>query len=97
MMYCSDCMAVAGPVCEHCGNKKTRPLQNEDPVFLTTKDKLLSGGVEDVLTEHGIVFLKRGELGTGLANSIGFILERYHFFVAYENYDEAKKLLDRVP
>lgn len=97
MMYCSDCMAVAGQVCECCGNKKTRPLQKEDPVYLTTKEKLLSGGVEDVLTENGIVYLKRGELGTGLANRIGFAFERYHFFVAYENYEEAKKLLERIP
>ena len=94
MLYCENCMiAVDEKICPRCQTKKIREPQENDPVFLITKPALWSGGIEELLKEHGIPCLKKGALGAGFSTHIGYAFGSYHFFVPYSAYVKANELI----
>ena len=68
-------------------------MKENDPVYLTTKDIIWSGAVEDILKENNIPYLKQGSLGAGITARIGHSMETYQFYVPFGAYEKAKKLL----
>lgn len=94
MLYCENCMLLCPDTeCFSCGRAELREPKENDPVFLLTKDALLSAGIEDILNKNGIPCQKRGELGEGIISRIGYTKETYQFFVPYGAYGKSKELL----
>jgi hypothetical protein len=92
--YCSDCMRFfEDSKCDYCGNKKVREISDNDPVYLLTQDSIAASGIEDILRQNGIPCLKRGMLGEGTIAKLGYLFEKYQFFVPYAAYEESKELI----
>jgi hypothetical protein len=84
---------VSENACPNCGNEKIKKAQNNDPVYIITKDAIMAASIEDILNENDIPFLKKGLVGAGITSRIGFTKEIYEFFVPYSAYGKAKELL----
>ena len=94
MLYCKQCMLLCAETkCDHCGSSKLCEPKENDPAYLITKDITWSGGIEDILTENNIPYLKQGTLGAGLTSKIGYGMENYQFFVPFGAYEKSKELL----
>ena len=94
-MYCESCnLLLEGDRCPACGTPRVRPVTPEDPCFLTERDFVGSGMLEDVLRQHGIPFLKKQMLGAGLTMRIGLMAERSRFYVPYGRMQEAAALAE---
>ena len=94
MFYCEKCrLLTAGKQCHRCGKRRLRLPQNNDTVYLLTKEAIWSDGVEEILNEHNIPCLKQGVFGAGIT-SVTHLPETYHFFVPFGAYEKAKELLD---
>lgn len=94
MLYCENCMAlVYENQCPSCGTKKLREAKENDPVYLITKDAILSASIEDILNQNEIPCQKRGILGEGIISRLGYTFETYHFFVPFGAYKKSKELL----
>jgi len=82
--------------CGHCGSNKLREPKENDPVYLITKNIVWSGGIEDILTENNIPYLKKGLLGAGVASRTGYGMEDYKYFVPFGAYKKSKELLAAI-
>jgi hypothetical protein len=97
MFYCEDCMLVNDePVCPRCRAKKLRCPEENDIVYLLTREALYSGGIEEILKENGIPCLKRGVQGAGITERLGYSTETYEFFVPYGAYEKAKEIIKDI-
>ena len=98
MNYCMKCEHVfeTEGECPFCGSKKVREPQNEDLCFLTEKGSMWSEMLSDVLAQNGVRFLKRGNLGAGLATMVGRVLESDRFYVTYEDYAAARDIVNEL-
>ena len=97
MLHCKNCMLLcSGNVCPNCGTKDLCEPKDDDPVYLTTKDVIWSGAIEDILKKNHIPYLKRGLLGTALALKMGYGAEHYQFFVPYTAYEKSQELLGAI-
>ncbi len=96
-MYCEKCsLIIDAGRCPVCGSRKVREPLPKDPCFLTEQDYVFSGILEDVLTQNGILFQKKGIMGAGLAAIVGPMLERNRFYVPYEQLDDARSVTDEL-
>ena len=94
MLYCEKCMLLAPDnVCSSCKNRNVRDVKENDPVYLTTKDAIWSGVIEDMLTKNNIPYLKNGFFGAGITSTMGYSMEMYKFFVPFGAYKKSKELL----
>ena len=92
--YCHHCYFVHNKeYCPSCGgrNELSKP---DDLIFFTEADYFLSPRVEGFLKEEKIPYLKKGELGVGLAIKIGYQFERDLFFIPLEAYRKHERLLE---
>ena len=97
MLYCKKCKFLSSDErCENCGNKKLCEPKENDPIYLTTKDVMWSGVVEDILSQNDIPYLKQGWLGAGMTWMIGNGMEKNQFFVPFVAYEKSKELLAGV-
>ena len=97
MLYCEPCKLLCPDgACDRCGSKKLREPKANDPVYLTTKDSVWSGGVEDILARNEIPYLKQGSQGAGVTSRIGYSMENYQFFVPLGAYEKSKELLASI-
>ena len=98
MNYCMKCEHVfeGEGECPFCGSKKVRAPQNEDLCFLTEKGSMWSEMLSDVLMQNGVKFIKRGNLGAGLATMVGRVLESDRFYVTYEDYAAASEIVSEL-
>ena len=95
--YCPSChLAVRGTRCPVCDRKWLEEVKADDYCFLTEKDALWAGVLEDCLRQNGIPCLTQNSLGAGLTSKIGSMLERTTFFVKYGYYDRAKLLEEEL-
>ena len=96
MLYCSKCKRLTDDTsiipsrCEHCGSRKLTPTTEDSPVFLTSKNALWAGMVEDVLKDHNIPCIRKIEIGDGITESIlGYGIEKYSFYVPFSYLETA--------
>ena len=96
-MYCENCCILfAENRCPVCGNKKVRIPEPDDYCFLTEKEMIWAGMLEDVLKQNGIPYFTKQMLGAGLALKIGPMSERYRFYVPYSHFQEADELVEAL-
>ncbi|NLA71683.1 MAG: hypothetical protein GX850_04585 [Clostridiaceae bacterium] len=67
-----------------------------DPVFLISSPLVWSAHVESYLQERDIPFLKRGQMGAGLAIELGPVNEIYDYYVPREALEQALADLDEL-
>lgn len=91
--YCPNChMLVRDIRCPRCGRKWLEEPGSNDYCFLTQKDALWAGVLEDALRQNGIPYLTENTMGAGLAIKAGTMLGSVRFFVRYAHYHVAKDL-----
>jgi len=96
-MYCENCCILfTENRCPVCGNKKVRTPAPTDYCFLTEKEMLWAGMLEDVLKQNDIPFFTKQILGAGLALKIGPMSERCRFYVPYSHFQEADELVEAL-
>lgn len=65
-------------------------------VLLISAPSIWSAHVDSWLQERDIPYLKRGQMGAGLAIKLGHIHEVIDFYVPYERLEEAQEGLDEL-
>ena len=96
-MYCEKCrVLVNGYACPVCGSERIREPTASDLCFLVEKDQVWSGMLADVLQKKQIRFLRRGQLGEGLALKTGPLFERFRFYVFYSDWMRAAEVVEEL-
>lgn len=91
--YCPAChMLVKGSRCPACGRTWLEVPGPEDYCFLTEKDAIWSGVLEDCLRQQAIPVIRQNTMGAGLTSKTGMMMERTKFYVPYSRYAEAAQL-----
>ena len=91
MLYCAKCKRLTDDDrCPRCGRKKLREAEENDPVYLITKDAMISASIEDILHQNNIPCQMQGVFGVGIFTGLGYT---NHFYVPYGAYDKSKELL----
>ena len=91
LLYCEKCKQLTNnDRCPRCGRKKLREAKENDPVYLITKDAMISASVEDILRQNNIPCQKQGIMGVGVFTGLGYT---NRFFVPYGAYNKSKELL----
>ena len=94
MLYCDNCfLAFEGDVCPKCGKKHLEPVSQDDLCFLTEKEQIWSGMLDDVLTQNDIFHVQKGVLGAAIAMRVGPALEKYRFYVPYGDLSRAEDIV----
>lgn len=89
-MYCPNCnVLLSGNHCPVCGNKNLREPCANDYCFLTEKELIWAGALEDILKQNDIPYVTRNVLGAGLAAKMGPAQERTRFYVPFIHHTSA--------
>ncbi len=97
MMYCEKCRIVfSAAACPICGNEKIWNPDAQDTCFLTEKDHIWSGMLEDVLKQHNIPVLTQSNIGAGMAIKTGPLFERIRFYVPFSCLREATAIVEEL-
>lgn len=99
MNYCPVCMILTSETkkCPSCRKKRLISPKGNDPVFLTTKEAIWAGMVEDMLGRGNIPYLKKEAFRYGIsAGIIGYANEYYSFYVPYAALERATELVDAL-
>ena len=95
--YCGRCCKIRdNDKCDDCKKKNLKILRGDDIVYLTSKNFVLSGILDDILTQEDIKFLKKGQKGAGLSNTLGILTETYDFYVLYSDLEKALEIAEMV-
>ena len=95
--YCPNCHTlVRGTRCPVCDKKWLEPPKGEDYCYLTEKDIVWAGVLEDCLRQNGIPYLTQNTLGSGLTAKMGTLMESVRFFVRYAYFEKAKLLEEEL-
>ena len=95
--YCPNChVLVHGTRCVICDKKWLEPVKDEDYCFLTEKEILWAGVLEDCLRQNAIPYLTQNVMGAGLTAKVGAMMESVKFFVRYAYYEKAKLLNEEL-
>lgn len=93
--YCEACQLVfEGEVCPACGSRKVREPSGTDLCFLCQKPIMWAEMAEDVLTNNGIPFLPRREMGLGLSLNVGPMNDHVRIYVPYDQLARATELME---
>ena len=94
-MYCEKCCRIIEEKrCPFCNSRRVRVPEPTDLCFLTEQGYVSTGILEDVLKQNQIHYLTKGALGAGLAIRVGPVLEWTRFYVPYEQWEEARTIVD---
>ena len=95
--YCEHCsLTFEGEGCPRCGRKSAREAAPDDICFLTEKEQIWSGMLADVLKQHGIPFVQKNVLGTGMTLRTGPMFESVRFYVFYQHLAEATEIVEAL-
>lgn len=93
IMYCPNCNVLTNDSrCTVCGSKSVREPRADDYCFLTEKELIWAGALEDILNQNDIPYVTKNVLGAGLAAKMGPALERTRFYVPYAHFQTAQEL-----
>ena len=96
-LYCDNCyITFEGKRCPVCGKKSDRGPLPDDPCFLTEKESLWAGMLEDVLGQNGVPFYAKKTLGAALALKVGPLSERSVFYVPFRFLEKAQSLVEEL-
>lgn len=91
--YCPNChVLVCNTRCPLCGRRWLEEPKPEDYCFLTEKELVWAGVLEDSLRQNQIPYLTEDTLGAGLTAKAGGMFETVKFYVRYSGYVKAKGL-----
>lgn len=91
--YCPNChVLVRNTRCHICDKRWLEEPTPDDYCFLTEKDSVWSGVLEDCLRQNAIPYLTQNTMGAGLTAKLGTMLEQTKFYVCYAFYYKAKEL-----
>ena len=94
-MYCENCnRLIEADRCPVCKSRKIREPEAKDPCYLTERDFVSSGILEDMLKQNNIPYLKKGVMGAGMAIKVGPMLERSRFYVPFEQLGNAMAIME---
>jgi hypothetical protein len=101
MKYCPVCETLCeedDTVCKKCKNKKLRPVQDNDPVFLTETSGFDVSRIEGVLTDENIPFMQKDEVRERLPSALfgPDTSKRVNFYVPYGTLTKARELLESI-
>ena len=93
-MYCENCKRTGAEQerCPVCASRKYRPLRPKDFCFLRETPALQDGLLEEVLQQEKIAYLKKPVLGAAMAATVGWMRERYRFYVRADHFSEAQDI-----
>lgn len=90
---CPNCRTlVQGDRCPACDNRWLDVPTAADYCYLTERESLWAGVLEDCLKKNGIPYLTRNALGAGLTAKLGTMMESVRFYVPYGDHARAKEL-----
>lgn len=95
--YCPNChVLVRARRCPICDRKWLEPPLPEDYCFLSEKDSVWAGVLEDCLRQNGIPYLIQNTLGAGLTVKMGTMMERTKFYVRFAYFQKAQELEEEL-
>lgn len=95
--YCPVChILVRDTRCPVCGKRWLEPPKAEDYCYLTEKDSLWAGVLEDCLRQNKVPYLTQNTMGAGLTAKVGSMFETVRFLVRYAFYQQAKELEEEL-
>jgi hypothetical protein len=91
MLICKKCLCeIKEDFCPICGKKKCfREAKDSDEIFLTSADFIFYKVIEDILTDNGISYVKKGTLGSAVSFYVGDGAETFNFYVMLKDYEAA--------
>ena len=96
-MYCEKCSRIIdSDRCPVCKSRRVREPGPKDICFLTEKDYVSSGILEDILKQNDIPYLKKDVMGAGMAIKVGPMLDRSRFYVPFEQYENARAVTEEL-
>ena len=96
-MYCEKCSLLSeGDRCPACGSRKVRPPKDDDYCYLTEKDAMWSGMLEDIFRQEGIPCMTRPVLGAGFAMKVGPLSEKSRFYIPFSHLQKARELAEAL-
>ena len=96
MLYCANCKRLCDAdslKCPNCRKKRLRPPEENDPVYLITRDAITAAIIEDILNQNNIPNLKQGLAGSLIISYVGYSRETCRIFVPYGAYEKSRELL----
>lgn len=95
--YCPNChLLIRDTRCPVCAKKWLEEPLPTDYCYLTKKDAVWAGVLEDCLKQNGIHCLTQSTKGAGLTVKSGAMFDTFRFYVPYSRYHEAKDLTDQL-
>lgn len=98
-MFCEKCRRVyegSAAACPVCGSRKVRYPRVDDACFLTELESIWGEMLADVLGRNGVPYLKNPVLGAGLTLKLGQGMERWRFYVPFDQLDKARDLVSSM-
>ncbi len=94
MNYCEKCHNLCEEsVCNLCGNKKIRPVDDSDFCFLVETEQTNGEMLCDIFKQEDIKYALI-PTGNGVRSNFGLDLENYEIYVQYKNLDAANEIID---
>lgn len=95
--YCPNChLLVLDTRCPVCGKKWLDEPMPGDYCYLTQKDSVWTGVLEDCLRRNGIHCLTQSTKGAGLTAKSGSMFDTFRFYVPYSRFHEAQDLAEQL-
>lgn len=95
--YCPNChMLVRDTRCPRCDKKWLEEPKANDYCFLTEREMIWSGVLEDCLRRNGVPYLTENRIGAGMTAKIGSMMESVRIYVRYAWYHQAKALEEEL-
>ena len=95
--YCPKChVLVRNTRCPLCGRRWLEEPESEDYCFLTEKELVWAGVLEDCFRQNQILYLTESTLGAGLTAKAGSMFESIKFYVRYDDFHRAEALTEEL-
>lgn len=96
MHYCDRCLCITeGEFCPLCGNRNLTAVQASDFCFLTEQDDIWAELLIEILTDHGIEFIRQPVYDARVCAEAGNG-EHQKLYVPYKKLLKAQKLMQEV-
>lgn len=95
--YCPNChILVRSNRCPRCEKRWLEEPNANDYCFLTDRDRIWGGVLEDCLRQNGVPYLTESSIGAGMTGKLGIAADSIRFYVRYAYYHQAKALEEEL-